>query len=260
MEPAEAVPSLRLRVHRQLDPRARTRAGLSTTNKLLALFILAGTALAIAETEPMLAARFGLWFVTVEALLGIVFAIEYAARIWSAEECGSDAQAWRHRLRFILSASGLIDLLVIVATFAPFLGSQAVAFRMLRLLRLLQVAKLGRMSLAMRHLTDAVRARRYELGLTVILAVCVMIFGATALFWLEGDAQPDKFGSIPRALWWSVITLTTIGYGDVFPITVPGKVVASLVAFAGIGLIAMPTGILAAAFSDAVQRDRTDNL
>ena len=86
-----------------------------------------------------------------------------------------------------------------------------------------------------------------------------MIFGATALYWLEGEGQPDKFGSIPRALWWAVITLTTIGYGDVFPITPLGKIVASVVAFSGIGLLAMPTGILAAALSDAVQKSRASN-
>lgn len=242
-------------LHLQLDPRAWPGKGLSPVNTLLVFIILAGTAVVIAETEPLLATRYGALFATVEVLLGAVFTTEYALRVWAAAECG--APAWRSRLRFVMSASGLIDLLVIVATLAPFLGSEAVAFRLLRLLRLLQVAKLGRMSVAMRHLVDAVHSRRHELGLTVILAVCVMIFGATALFWLEGEAQPDKFGSIPRALWWAVITLTTIGYGDVFPITPLGKIVASAVAFAGIGLIAMPTGILAAALSDAVQKNRS---
>ena len=87
------------------------------------------------------------------------------------------------------------------------------------------------------------------------LAVTVLVFGATALHLIEGDLQPDKFGSIPRAMWWSVITLTTIGYGDVYPITVLGKIFAALVAVAGIGLIAMPTGILASAFSEAVRDD-----
>jgi len=89
------------------------------------------------------------------------------------------------------------------------------------------------------------------------LAVTVLVFGATALHLIEGDLQPDKFGSIPRAMWWSVIALTTIGYGDVYPITVLGKIFAALVAVAGIGLIAMPTDILASAFSEAVRDNET---
>jgi voltage-gated potassium channel len=108
----------------------------------------------------------------------------------------------------------------------------------------------------MRHLTQALRERRYELSLTAFLAAFVMTFGAAALWWAEGEIQPDKFGSIPRAMWWATVTLTTIGYGDVFPVTPLGKVFAGLVAVAGIGLIALPTGILAAAFSDALQRER----
>jgi voltage-gated potassium channel len=83
-----------------------------------------------------------------------------------------------------------------------------------------------------------------------------MLFGATALYWAEGDIQPDRFGSIPRALWWAVATMTTIGYGDVYPITPLGKVLASVTAILSIGLIAMPTGILAAAFSDGMDRHR----
>jgi voltage-gated potassium channel len=79
------------------------------------------------------------------------------------------------------------------------------------------------------------------------------------MYWVEGPIQPDKFGSIPRSLWWAVITMTTIGYGDVYPITSMGRVIASLVAIAGIGLIAMPTGILAAAFSDAIQKHKLDD-
>lgn len=106
----------------------------------------------------------------------------------------------------------------------------------------------------MSNLRFAIHSRRYELGLTVGLALFLLVFGASALYWLESDLQPAKFGSVPRALWWAVITMTTIGYGDVYPITLGGKIVASLVAVAGIGLIAMPTGILAAAFSDAIQQ------
>ena len=110
--------------------------------------------------------------------------------------------------------------------------------------------------MAIRHLSYAVHERREELFLSVMLATIVLIFSATVMYLREGESSPDAFGSIPRALWWSVCTLTTVGYGDIYPHTVPGKICSGLTAIAGIGLIAMPTGILAAAFSDAFQKAR----
>jgi voltage-gated potassium channel len=118
------------------------------------------------------------------------------------------------------------------------------------------LAKLGKLSSAIQHLMQALADRRYELLVTVFLAGFLLLFGASALYWVEGTVQPDKFGSIPRALWWSIITLITVGYGDVSPITPLGKIFASIIAIAGIGLVAMPAGIMAAAFSDAMQKQR----
>lgn len=149
-----------------------------------------------------------------------------------------------------------VDIVVLVITFVPLAGLNGQALRLVRLLRILRIAKLGRMSRTFRQLVAAIASRRYELILTMLLAIGLVLAGASLLYWAEGEVQPDKFGSIPRALWWAVVTLTTIGYGDVYPITPLGKVFAGAVAFAGIGLIAMPAGILAAAFSDAMQRER----
>ena len=109
---------------------------------------------------------------------------------------------------------------------------------------------------ALQDLGHAVYERRHELLLTIGIAGFVLLLASTLMFWAEADAQPDKFGSIPRSMWWCIITLTTVGYGDTFPVTILGKMLSGLVAVAGIGLIAMPTGILAAAFSEVVQRRR----
>ena len=132
--------------------------------------------------------------------------------------------------------------------------------RMARLGRILRLAKLGRMSRALEHLSEAVSSRREELLLSLMAGFFLMVVAATALYLAEGAIQPDKFGSILRALWWSVATMTTIGYGDVYPVTPLGKVLAAITAIFSIGFIALPTGILASAFSDAVQRhkSRTD--
>lgn len=247
----------RRRIHTQLDPLAWPGPGLSPTNIALVIAILLATAAAIIETEPSVSGPYRRVFSSLEVTFGVLFAIEYAARLWTAaEDARLGVHTWQRRLRFVLTPSALFDLFAIAITFAPFLGINALAFRLVRLLRVLRLAKLGRMSSALTLLMLTVRSRRYELTVTLALAGTVLVLGATALYWAEGDIQPAQFGSIPRALWWAVVTLTTIGYGDAYPITALGKVMAAAVAFAGIGLIAMPTGILAAAFSEAVREQR----
>lgn len=241
-------------LYRQLEPTAWPHKGLSPLNIVIVIVILLGTIAAILQTEPLVFVGRERLFLTLEVSLGVFFSVEYLARLFVASE-GPGSSKTVKRLRFICSFNGLLDLAIIVATFAPFVTVNLIVLRLVRLLRIVRLAKLGRMSVAIRRLSKAVASRKYELLFTMGLAVTVLVFGATALHLIEGDLQPDKFGSIPRAMWWSVITLTTIGYGDVYPITVLGKIFAALVAVAGIGLIAMPTGILASAFSEAVRDD-----
>lgn len=231
---------------------------LTLSNWLLVVVIVAAVTCSIMATEPEIESRFGALLNQLEYLFGACFALEYAARIWTAPEGPEPGSAAAKRLRFIFSPLGLVDLGVLVVTLLPMLLPGVAVLRLARLLRLLMLAKLGRFSSAFHDLAHAIHDRRYELYVTIALASFLLLFGATALYLAEGDVQPDKFGSIPRALWWSIITLTTVGYGDVSPITPLGKFMASIVALAGIGLVAMPTGIMAAAFSDAMQRRRGD--
>ena len=121
---------------------------------------------------------------------------------------------------------------------------------------MLRLAKLGRTSNAWAAIREALHERRYEFGVVLGLVGLTLLISASVLYLAEAEAQPDKFGSIPRALWWSIVTLTTVGYGDTFPVTALGKFFAGVVAIAGVLVIAIPTGIFAASFSEGLQRYR----
>lgn len=247
---------LRWKTYCELFASARTDGKLSVTNRVLIVFIIVAVVFSVLATEPALKSQSPSTFILIEMIIGAVFLAEYVARIWSVAEKPGDESAWAKRWRWATSPFGLIDLAVVIASLSPFLLTNAPILRVLRLLRLAALMKFGRFSRALRELGIAIAERRYDMFVTLALAAALLLFGATALHWAEGRIQPDAFGSIPRAMWWSIITLTTVGYGDVSPITPLGKILAAFVALGGIGLVAMPTGILAAAFSDAMQRHR----
>ena len=245
------ISSFRKAIYRQLDPEAYREKGLSVTNKLISLLVVMCVISAILETEPLLSGAYAHSFEALNTIFLVVFTIEYLARIWAMSE-REEYKGWIGRLRYALTFPALIDLLTVL----PFwfgTGSEILMLRLLRLLRILKLARIPHVSEALKTLADALKARSVELALSVAFAFLLMIVAATTLYFLERHIQPDAFGSIPRALWWGMATLTTVGYGDIYPVTVMGKVAAGLYAFAGIGLVAMPTGIFAAAMSEIVK-------
>jgi voltage-gated potassium channel len=255
---AQAADSLRHRAYRQLDPTGHHIEGLSLVNRLVVFAILTDTVLAILETEAVLHHAWGQFFTIARLSFGSLFAVEYLARLWTSPERHPDKPAWRCRLAFIIAPAGIADLAAVVASLLPHGGEAAALLRWLRLARIVRLARLGRMSWAMDYVIAAIASRREELFVCVIAGTMLVVSAATALYIVEGQAQPEAFGSILRSLWWAVATMTTVGYGDVYPITVAGKVLAGIVAILSVGLIAMPTGILAAAFSDAMARHRAE--
>jgi len=251
--------SVRRALHRQLDPLAWPRQGLSPLNALLTALILVTVLLSIAETEPLIAAGRERWFRAEEIVVGSVFLLEYLGRLWTAVETQRGRTARWPRLRFALSLPAVVDLVAILPAFFALAGGGTLVLRLARVVRIFRLAKLGRVSRAWEGLVEAVHERRTELGLAAGLSVVMIVIAATLLYWAEGEVQPDKFGSIPRSLWWAAVTLTTVGYGDATPVTPLGKFFSAVVAFAGVMLIALLTGILAASFSDVLQRRRQEH-
>lgn len=240
---------LRSRLAHQLDPVLYSGRGMSPLNIAIAVVILAGILLAIIQTEPNISKGHEHWFRYTELALGSLFLLEYLARLWTCIENDSIKSRWQHFFSFF----ALADLLAIIVAFSLYLGNGGVILRLVLLIRVLRLARLGRFSTALECIAEAIRSRTYELLVSGIFGLIILLFAATCLYLVEGDIQPEAFGSIPRATWWAVATLTTVGYGDVYPITVLGRVLAGITAVTGICMIAVPTGILASAFSDAIK-------
>jgi voltage-gated potassium channel len=245
--------SIRSRFYNELEPRARPQ-GLSRANLLIACLIVLAALMAILETEETIREPFADTFLSLQLAFGSVFFVEYVMRLWVAAEDPRFAGKPFGRLRWMLTPSAIIDLLALLPLFLTLASTSLYWLRFARIVRILRVVRLGRMSAAFDNVAAALFSRRFELWVAVIIALLMMLFSATLLYFAEGEAQPEAFGSVPRSLWWAIVTLTTIGYGDVYPVTFLGKACAALIAISGIGVIAMPTGIFAAAFSDAMQK------
>lgn len=239
-------------IYKEVDVQARTN-GVSRFNQIICAIIIFAVINAILETEQPLVDRHERLFEVIEWGLFVIFAIEYFLRLYVAPLNPQFAGRYG-RLRYVFSIWSIIDLLALLPFLLTAFGSTSFYLRAARLLRILRVARLGRFTAAWSVLGQAIGKRRYELMLGGLVALLLLLVSSTFLYIFEADDQPAAFGGIPRALWWSVATLTTVGYGDVTPMSAAGRFFASLTAVAGIGLVAMPTGILAAAFSDAFQK------
>jgi len=230
-----------------------TRAGMLATWIITALIVvsLCGTVL---ESVPHLNSRYGGLFHAIEIVSLAVFSIEYAMRIWIAPEHVPYRQLSEYTVRrnYILSGQGIVDFLAIVPLWGGMLESADL--RVLIVLRILRVMKFSRYSSGMNSLLDVLWSERRALIGCLVILICATLVSASIMHAIEGTIQPDKFGTIPDAMWWSLVTLTTIGYGDVVPATAVGKMVAAVIIVGGVVMIALPVGIVANAFSDVIHR------
>ena len=218
---------------------------------LNAVALILGTVEGIHELSPQA-------FLAIEVVSVAIFTVEYVLRVWACTVNPKYAHPVTGRLRFMFSPIVLIDLLAIAPFYvALFPSLHKVDLRLLRAVRLLaRLARLGRYFSGLRTLSRVVYAKRSEL-LTVLLVLSILLFIASSLmYFAENGAQPDKFANIPQAIWWSVITLTTVGYGDVVPVTVMGRLLAGVIAIVGIGLFALPAGILGSGFVEEIRGNK----
>lgn len=220
---------------------------------LIALIILNVVAVLL-ESVASIHAQYRTAFNLFEAVSVIVFTVEYLLRIWIAPLAWPDLGEARARWRWIRSPMAIIDLLAILpsylAMFVPF------DLRLLRVLRVLRIFKLTRYSSAMTLLRDVFREEAGSFFAGFFILFILLILVSTGAYLVEHRAQPENFGSIPHAMWWAMVTLTTVGYGDVTPITPMGRIFGGLVTVIGVGVAALPAGILASGLNDHLHRRR----
>lgn len=218
--------------------------------------ILSVMAVLIESYKPVYDAKKDI-FENFERLIIGFFTLEFLLRFWSlgAAYTAENGGAWRGRVRYLISFHGIIDLLSIAPFYLQFILPGA-DLRILRLFRLLRFLKVSRYNSALEDLMRAIMDERRSFVATLYILAIAITMSSALMYFVEGSVQPDKFASIPHAMYWSIITLTTVGYGDVSPITPIGKVISSLTALLGVSTVAMLTGIVASSFSNQMARRR----
>ncbi len=259
--------TLRWRVFQALET-AKDQSGISRFVDYFLITLIGGSVLAvILESMPSMEARYAEAFSLFEIFTVSVFSVEYLLRLWSSVEgeWSSGRTPFQARLRYISSFHAVIDVIAILPFYLLLFGLLGgVDMRFVRAVRLLRVLKLTRYSAAMNMVFITFRENRRALAAAFLILLTVMLLAASGMYYFERESQPEDFGSIPAAMWWAFATLTTVGYGDVTPITAGGKIFGALITVVGIGMVALPTSILASGYSQQLKvstsayQDRAD--
>jgi voltage-gated potassium channel len=221
---------------------------------LLSLIVL-NVLSVVFETVEYFEAQYKVLLWNFEVFSVVIFTIEYALRLWTCTLNEKYRRPVIGRLRYIISFLAIVDLLAILPFYIPLLIPFDLRFlRAVRLFRLFRLFKLARYSKAISNLTDVLRSKRAELGITVLSVLIFLLLASAIMYDLEHEAQPQNFPNIPSAMWWGVVTLTTVGYGDIYPITPLGKFIGAIIALAGIGLFALPAGIIASGLTEQIHK------
>lgn len=224
-----------------------TKAGQAFDFAIQLLIIISIITFSI-ETLPDLSGGTISLLSTIETVIVIIFTLEYLARVYVANR----------KRDYVFSFYGIVDLIAI-APFYLSIGLDLRSLRILRMLRLFRLFKLVRYNIAMQRLGRAFNIAKEEIVLFGVVTIMLLYLSAVGIYYFENEAQPEQFKSIFHSFWWAVATLTTVGYGDVYPITVGGRIFTFLILMIGLGIVAVPAGLLASALSKARQEEQEES-
>lgn len=253
------LPQLRLKTHEALAIRTRSRRGLVLWVNLFIVGLIAINSLAIIlDTVPQIHqyAEVSSFLRQLEYFSILVFSLEYVLRVWSCVENKAYTHPITGRLRYMVSFWGLIDLLAILPFYVAFITADLGLIRILRVLRLVRLFRFSRYFHALRMIGNAIRSTKEELILSYAFVFFAVIICSSVIYYLEHPVQPELYPSIPASIWWGIVTMTTVGYGDVYPVTALGKLFGGMVAMLGVALFSLPTGIFASGFIDQINQNK----
>ncbi|GLR16675.1 ion transporter [Portibacter lacus] len=243
------------------------QAGLKINDRIgsviMLLIVLSIVAVVVQSEESINEQYFDVFFWFEVIAVGI-FTIEYLARVYTASLAYPELSRGRAILKYIFSPMAIVDFLAIMpfyvelaASHFGLIGVLDLRFiRVLRLMRLLRIFKLNRYNSSMKLIGDVMKEEKEKLFITVFMTAILLVLAAALVFTVEHEAQPESFPNIYASMWWAIATLTTVGYGDVYPSTAMGKILAGVIALLGIGLVALPTGILSGSFVQAINEEK----
>lgn len=249
--------TLRKKVFHLLEPSVSGLWQARVIEYFLVTLIAFNIAAILLETVPHFYADHALFFHNFEIFSVVIFSIEYLLRLWTIREMLKYSKPIKGRLRYATSRTAIIDLFSILPFYLNFLPIDLRWLRMFRLLRLLRMLKIARYLTALNLIFAVIRDRKEQLMVVIMFIFFLLVIISTVMFYVEGPAQPDVFSSIPATMWWGIATLTTVGYGDMVPITNWGKLLAGIISIIGVGMYALPAGILSAGISDHLRDHKT---
>jgi len=219
-------------------------------DSFIILLITCNVIAVVLETDQQLGADYAGFFLVFEILSSCVFALEYVLRLWVSNLHEPYTRPILGRIRYLFSFLAIVDLVAILPFLLQWVEMDLRTSRAIRLLRIARILKMGRYATAVGTIVRVVKRKREELAMTMFLGVMVLIFSASSIYFAEHEAQPDAFQSIPQAMWWAVVTLTSVGYGDVSPVTGLGKFIGAIVCGVGVLFVALPAGIIASGYAE----------
>jgi voltage-gated potassium channel len=250
---------LRKQVFHLLDPAHTGQQAARVIEFVLLILIFLNIVAIILESVGSVSQRFGNFFKFLEVFSVIVFSIEYVLRAWTSVEDARYRNRYWGRLRYMSSTLAIIDLLSIIPFYLAFLPIDLRFLRIIRLFRLFRLLKIVRYLKALKIIQAVLKERKEQIYLSVMFVLFLLVVVSTLMFYVENEAQPDVFSSIPASMWWGIETLTTVGYGDMLPITTFGRILGGMISVLGIGLFALPAGILSSGLTEHLYKENKFN-